>query len=97
MRLIDADKIEVGHIVHDMGGLAFLDDVQEYLDKQPTVDAEPVRHAQWEDITLAGSGCASMYRCSLCRRVETSYRNLSRFTHSTPYCHCGAKMDENEE
>ena len=52
MRLIDADAlkeyIDCGHL-RPPTELCFSEiDVIRMLDKQPTVDAEPVRHAHWE-------------------------------------------------
>lgn len=39
-RLINANDIELGHIVHDMGGYTDLSDVGDYLNTIPTIDPE---------------------------------------------------------
>ena len=55
------------------------------VNNAPAVDAEPVRHGQWEPMPVS-SGRDS-WRCSECgRRARGKRENL-------PYCHCGAKMD----
>ena len=53
------------------------------LQKEPTVDAEPVRHGHWEVIDEAEP---RRYGCSNCKRLSFTEDN---------YCsYCGAKMDE---
>lgn len=49
----------------------------------PTVDAEEVVHAKWEEIGVAD------YKCSRCGFRFTSADPISMFQ----YCRCGAKMD----
>lgn len=52
-------------------------------------DVEPVRHGEW----LLGRRMAACgeYKCSVCGRIETfGYFNKRE---NNPYCHCGAKMD----
>lgn len=48
MRLIDADTLNVEQINAYYAGSCRVEDVQEWLDDQPTIDAEPVRHGRWE-------------------------------------------------
>lgn len=63
---------------------------------EPTVDVEPVKHGLWEeyDCFCCNSDgepvikAGSIFVCSICGREE-KYRE--------PYCHCGAKMDLEEE
>lgn len=54
------------------------------INEAPAVDAEPVRHGEWEDD-------AYIWRCTLCHKgllVEDGCADMN-------YCpHCGAKMDE---
>lgn len=64
------------------------------IKEAPAVDAEPVRHGRWE-VNMVTDYMAypaytykSGYKCSLCGRRER--------TNKEPYCHCGARMDENE-
>lgn len=58
--------------------------------RQPTVDAELVKHGRWIERTEPISWCEDdvdvFYECSLCNCVEPGKSN---------YCpNCGAKMDE---
>ena len=56
------------------------------IENFPAVDAVPVVHGHWIEMTVS-SGRDS-WKCSLCgRRARGNKNNL-------PYCHCGAKMDE---
>lgn len=53
------------------------------LEQQPTIDAEPVRHGKWIDITESHIGT-----CSLCGDRWGSVDMMN-------YCpSCGARMDE---
>lgn len=89
-RLIDADKADVENISCYYGSNCYVEDVQAWLDEQPTVDAVPVVHGRWiEKIDIVASYFAEceefFYECSAC--------NSANFGES-PYCpHCGAKMD----
>lgn len=47
MRLIDADALDVEQINTYYADSCRVEDVQEWLDDQPTIDAEPVRHGRW--------------------------------------------------
>ena len=60
----------------------------EEIDKQPTIEAEPVRHGRWIEGTSRGS--YSIY-CSYCG----SYKETIC---PSEYCpNCGARMDEPPE
>lgn len=48
-RLIDVDKADVDSIRCYYSGHCYLEDVQEWIDDQPTVDAVPVVHGSWLD------------------------------------------------
>lgn len=76
MRLIDADAMKsklVGSRFHY---------IRNFLNKQPTIDAEPVRHGRWE---RTSDGAA---RCTACKRKM----NPSQYGYA--FCGlCGAKMD----
>lgn len=83
MRLIDADKIRYRDMSDGQvnGGVwyTFIEDIQ----KQPTVDAEPVRHGKWIPWKYHDG-----FRCEICKEpVYNKYK----------YCpNCGAKMDGGE-
>lgn len=98
MRLIDADlpmeqmeKLLDHHLM--MGNFSAdgaVSDCIEFLKTAPTIDAEPVRHGHWirvKDNTFM-SPC---YECSACGRKINTWEKAEK---SAPYCHCGAKMDE---
>ncbi len=52
------------------------------IDNAPTADVEPVRHGRWVKID------DYVVTCSECGRLEKRLDALSY-----PHCHCGAKMD----
>ena len=93
MRLIDADALKYKRKPNtsNTGGNNSLrycsyEDVQ----NTPTVDAEPIRHGHWiksKDNTIL----APCYECSVCGRKINTWGIASE---TAPYCHCGAKMDE---
>jgi rubrerythrin len=77
-KLIDANAL-MNRIDHDTAFSALL---EELLDEQPTIDAEPVRHGKWIEYPIADG----MNQCSEC--------GVLRFGESN-YCpNCGARMDE---
>lgn len=83
MRLIDADAANVDEINCYYGEDARLEDMQEWLDGQPTVEAPGiVRKAHWEIC------CDGYYpRCSNCKQEPQG-----RVT--TDFCpNCGARME----
>lgn len=97
MRLIDADALierlkpyidKYGaeefpyNMVHD----AFIYEVE----KEPTVDAEPVRHGKWMPLPYDSGG---YWKCSSCETpTEASGANLLY-----KYCpFCGARMDADD-
>lgn len=57
---------------------------QEWFEKIPTIEAEPVRHGHWID---TGSG----QECSVCHEIQYGYDN---YRYYCPFC--GAKMEEQE-
>ena len=58
--------------------------------KQPTIEAEPVRHGEWLHLEHM------KYRCSACERA--CYVATIMNEPSFEYCpHCGAKMDGGSE
>lgn len=53
----------------------------------PAADVEEVRHGEWIPYFNEYKGYVTSYNCSLCNR---------RVTDKEPYCHCGAKMDKED-
>lgn len=100
-RLIDADKlmetIKVHHYPLVVKGLNSTDygmftlGIQQAVDEQPTVEAEPVRHGRWikERNPMMYQLIPYVWVCDQCGTA---------FYYKTPYCgECGAKMDEEEK
>lgn len=66
----------------------------EIINSIPAVDAVEVRHGRWVfDFALGGS---NFYKCSECGRQECLLEKYNAKEYM-PYCHCGAKMDGEEE
>jgi len=64
-----------------------------FIHELPTIDAEPVRHARWDEGSIQGYPHVI---CSNCKK-EAIFRNAYEYYAKTPYCpHCGAKMDGKE-
>lgn len=82
-RYIDAEKADVERISCFYGSECRIEDVQEWLDEQPTADVVEVKHGEWEVKS------EFVYTCSVC-----SYDSISE----SNYCRkCGAKMDGGAE
>lgn len=66
--------------------------VLDAIEFSPTVDAEPVRHGEWEKIRgMAPPEFHGKNRCSICGNVALQYKWREELS---PYCpECGAKMD----
>lgn len=62
------------------------------LEAEPAVDTAPVVRGQW----MLGSAQASkaQYTCSVCGRTIMASLIRERALKKYPYCHCGARMDE---
>ena len=105
-RLIDADKLleykfvrdvefspptDIAYELWEQGWNDALDTV---INEAPTVDAEPVRHGYWTNISISVTGNSSA-ECSLCGTVvHDTFADVNRIN----YCpNCGAKMDDVEE
>lgn len=90
MRLIDADKADVNFINTYYSDHCRTDDVQEWLDEQPTIDAEPVKHGEWVSSRFNATYGEYEEQCSCCKGWSLEY--------DKPYCpNCGAKMDGGKE
>lgn len=94
MRLIDADALKTvlqRDKCYDNVGFSY-DQVMFRIDKQPTIDAEPIVHPHLIEST-DDRGC-TCYECSQCSiayvRINGTPGNNDYF-----YCpYCGVKMDE---
>ena len=68
---------------HDAGYEDALDNVDDWMDAQPTVDAVEVVHGRWVD--LGRNYYTVVSQCSECG---------AKYDFRSPYCpNCGAKMD----
>lgn len=68
----------------------------EMIESLPASDVDPVRHGRWipeehEDrVSPTMTHRYRWYHCSVCGRRLIGYSNPK----DAPYCHCGAKMNE---
>lgn len=84
-RLIDADELK--EKLKDMDIVLVKHDVEDWIDEQPTVDAEPVRHGKWILYPDNQSKVVEADDCSVCGAQWI-------FGKKCDYCpSCGAKMD----
>ena len=67
--------------------------VKTLLMRVPAADVEPVRHGEWR-LVRRMAACGE-YECSVCGRIETF--GCFNKPENNPYCHCGAKMDLEDE
>lgn len=88
-RYIDADNANVEQISCFYGGECRLEDVQEWLDEQPTADVAEVRHGYWIPTNIPSYFGGIIYKCSLCEAKDGEHSSILG-----SYCwRCGAKMD----
>lgn len=92
-RLIDANAADVERICCYYGDCCRIEDVQEWLDDQFTIDAVPVVHGRWVKAhgmmppEYHGRKC-----CSVCDAF--ALMDFHGREQLSPYCpNCGAKMD----
>lgn len=84
MRLIDANKVAEAITWLDALDFALWHEVQKCIDKQPTVDAKPVRHGHWVKKWNTFFK-QDVWHCDVCEKVSPLKYD---------YCpSCGAKMD----
>ena len=93
MRLIDADAF----LKDVLPECKYPDALREAVERQPTIEAEPVRHGRWETWGYVFHGI-EWKRCSCCGKcADVSYYGLldGEIRMSTPdTCGCcGARMD----
>lgn len=62
MRLIDADAANVDYIPCYYGSNCHVEDVEEWLKDQPTVDAVPVDKIHFTDLYLDGSEAIAVFK-----------------------------------
>ena len=95
MRPIDADAFVIPIALY-MAENAYLNDtaldvlkkISKWLEKEPTLDYEPVRHGEWIDFDDGFDDIT--FECSLCKVVWWSDAGNKAYR----YCpNCGAKMD----
>lgn len=91
MRLIDVDAANLDEIPCFYGDECHLEKVEEWLDEQPTIDAEPVRHAEWDNSgRYRFKNGRIAIRCTSCGCSLSEY-DLKKYKWN--YCPvCGAKM-----
>ena len=88
MRLIDADEMQ--EELKDMDIVLVKHNVEDWIDEQPTVDAEPVRHGKWIEACF-DDGYDSAATCSLCEESTCFYGRCENDL--PPFCSkCGADM-----
>ena len=90
-RLIDADELK--EKLKDMDIVLVKHDVEDWIDEQPTVDAEPVRHGKWIQPHWKNSNyCCNCSECG----GEAMHREYHWDKNGIyPICpNCGAKIDK---
>ena len=88
-RLIDVNSADVERINCRYSDSCRLEDVQDWLNEQPTVDAVELVHGRWEDV---GDNISDLcFRCSACKAEYSVEINMNTFARYCP--NCGAKMD----
>jgi len=88
-RLIDANAADVERICCYYGDNCRIEDVQEWLDDQPTIDAVPV--VRCKDCKHRGSS----YNCPM-RKLVMPWQGAGSYedcTEDEGYCHIGVKKD----
>ncbi len=92
MRLIDADalKIDYGFTWDDITPTH--EEMYALIDRQPTIDAVPVRHAKW--INRRNDDGHNIADCSRCGSAIQWFDDDEKPRYC---CMCGARMDERKE
>ena len=104
MRPIDADALQaefewLKSVVHYHERDRVEDAVQR-VKNAPTIEAEPVRHGKWcihkVDVNVSTFYCSECDRTVKCGN-DYFMKPTKLVSKIYPYCHCGAKMDLEEE
>lgn len=94
MRLIDADALFISkeYCLDEAGfGASYYVVHKSDIDEAPTIEAEPVKHGQWE---VFPAGPVAVYGCSLCR-TEIPF---GKFPDEMRFCpNCGADMRKEKQ
>lgn len=96
MRMIDADKLKE-ELSYKSSATDFDIDsvILRVIDEQPTIDAVPVVHGEWEQVEVIDYDGISMNddaaRCTVCGHVEQSVYWARTYYHYCP--NCGANME----
>lgn len=100
MRPIDADALKANFQDELCGGIACSEcslkeenvcKAERWIDIQPTIEAEPVKHGRWKPYEFATN--RRWRKCSVCGTAD-EYINEVGLVAIRNYCpNCGAKMD----
>ena len=93
-KLIDADALKddilkSAVMIDDRGIQTGYEIAIELIKRQPTIDAEPVRHAKWIESDEYDEFSGRLYRCSNCNTFV-----IGDIDNYCPFC--GARMDKQE-
>jgi hypothetical protein len=95
-RLIDAVSL-IGNMMEAIRHGYNEEDMLSIVNGEPTVDAVPVVHGNWEEIDMRGlmtPGGTPIVRCSVCKDKRTEHLSGVEFPEWRKFCSmCGAKMD----
>lgn len=94
-RYIDAQKLkDAMNIEDDANGNFNIITALKCVDDAPTADVQEVRHGKW---IYCGHHefHGHVFECSVCGRYLFANSKEDVYV-EYPYCHCGAKMDEEE-
>lgn len=93
MRLIDADKI-MWRMGIDTSDKQIFFVTSKDIDEQPTIEATPVVHGQWNKCDQGGFSIKGFMACSVCDVMIPDTNNNHYCMARLHYCpNCGAKMD----
>lgn len=95
-RLIDADALILqmesdANQMEDPIAIMFTYAAINDIKHAPTVNAEPVRHGQWDYVTVVDEG---FWRCSICGTPSEAI-GANKLYKYCPFC--GARMDDGRE
>lgn len=96
-RLIDANRfiewLDVGHLRSPSEICYSENDVKVIIDRQPTIEAEPVVHGEW---IIERSPVEAEIKCSECGYSYIDADSYAKAEYN--YCpNCGAKMDGGDQ